>query len=92
MQFSIDLIHERKVRAIQIFRMGPSFLKSGEPVAATFSARPVSSRKRHGFIQEKQFRVTIRRHHRAPPAFEFQEAGYPAPTGVLADNLSIIVV
>ena len=43
MQFPIDLIHERKVLAIQIFGASPSVLESVEPVAATFGTGPVTS-------------------------------------------------
>jgi hypothetical protein len=71
MQFSIDVIREKIGSSIGILRASPSFPESIEPLAATFGAWSVACGKRHGFIQEEQLRVAIRRHHSTPPTFEF---------------------
>jgi hypothetical protein len=48
--------------------------------------------QRNGFVQKEQLSVTARRHHGTAPAFEFQEASDPTPTGILTNNLTILIV
>jgi len=91
-QFAIDLIHENNASSIRISGACQSVRESIEPVAAAFATGPVTCGERNSFVKEKQFSVKARKHHGAPPIFKFQEARYPTPTGVMAYDLSIVVV
>jgi hypothetical protein len=92
MQFSIDLIRERRDPDTRISGANPSVFEGVEPLPATFSTGSVACGKRHGFVQEEQLCVMPRRHHGASPASNFQEASNPTPARVLADDFAFLIV
>jgi hypothetical protein len=90
MQFAIDFIGARSdgpARAAD-----PGIAEGVEPVPATLGTRSVAGGERDGFIQEEQFRIAARGHHRAPPPFKFQQAGYPASAGGQANDLAVLIM
>jgi hypothetical protein len=92
MQFRIHFIRRKDFRRVGHIGSPPRFVENVIPFPPTFSTRSVACGKRNGFIQEEQLGVTARRHHGTAPTSEFQETSDPTPTGILPDNLAILIV
>jgi len=52
----------------------------------------VTGGKRDCLVEEKEFRITARRHHLAIAAFELKNAGNPTVTFVLTHDFLLLIV
>jgi hypothetical protein len=90
MQLKIHFIGKRKF-VVSVHAL-PGDFEGVVALPAAFSAWSMSSGERDGFVQEKQFRITIWGHHYSVPSPKFKNARNPPPGLVAADDFPVGVV